>query len=503
MLRFLTGLLFVSSFVSFGFTACRGEDHLFFHENVLGTSFELHVSSGSRAAAERAESLALAEIDRLAKIYSHYDKSSELSAFIHALPGQEVQLSDELVGTLKLCDQWSKASGGAFNPGVESLSGLWKDAAERSSPPSAEAIADAVAKVGAAHWKMGSDASKVTRVSDASLTLNAIAKGVILDRVAAVVCADQEVRGAIVNIGGDVRVVGEVSAKVMIADPKKDALGVTQASSVLIASGAVATSGDSERHFEIDGKKYSHIIDPRTGQPVSHHASVTVIAGDATTADVLATICTVLTASDALKLVGTLPGVECLLMMDDGKTVTSEDWPAKGGSDSDDGDSDDAVNEAEATGQEMVVEFEIAKPSNDRRFRRPYVAVWIEDKDGFPVKTLSLFLMQNNPGPRWYRDLRRWYRGDQLRRAVEQTNVIETVSKPTRNPGKYKVVWDGRDNDGKPLSEGEYTLLIESAREHGNYRLMKEKFTLGKAFKTEIKPNEEISFASVEYSVKK
>lgn len=490
--RVQLGFFFAVASLSFGCATSWGEDFAFFHENILGTSLELTVAAETRQSAGRAERLALSEIDRLSKIFSHYDKSSELSTFAQSPPGEELSLSSELIGAMQLCDRWARVSGGAFNPGVESLSGLWQDAAHRSSLPSAEAILGTVSKVGTAHWKLGTDTTRATRTSDANLSLNAIAKGFILDRVATVVSSDPQVHGAMINIGGDIRVVG-VSVQVTIADPKMDTTGAGGAATLMIDSGAVATSGHSERYFDVDGKKYSHIIDPRTGHPVSHHTSATVIAGDATTADVLATICTVLSAPDALKLVSALPGVECLLMMDDGKTVASENWPAKGNAKS--------VGSAKSSGHEMVVEFEIAKPSNARRYRRPYVAVWIEDKDGFPVKTLSLFLMQNNPGPRWHRDLRRWYLSDQLRRTVEELNVIETVSKPTRNPGKYKVVWNGHDNDGKPLPDGEYTLWIESAREHGNYRLMKQKFDLGTAFDAELKPNEEISFASVKYSV--
>ena len=148
----------------------------------------------------------------------------------------------------------------------------------------------------------------------------------------------------------------------------------------------------------------------------------------------------------------------------------------------------------------MLVEFEIAKSDDSRRYRRPYVAVWIEDADGFPVKTLSLFLMQNNPGPRWYRDLRRWYADNQVRRLVDEADIIQTVSKPTRNPGKYKVSWDGKDDSGKLLKPGEYTVLIEAAREHGTYQLSKHNFTLGKSFDTKLKPNAEINAASIRYT---
>jgi FAD:protein FMN transferase len=149
---------------------------------------------------------------------------------------------------------------------------------------------------------------------------------------------------------------------------------------------------------------------------------------------------------------------------------------------------------------QMFIEFEITKAENAGRYRRPYVAVWIEDKDGFPVKTLLLFLMKNQPGPRWHRDLRRWYADDQMRLLVDKTDIIDAVSKPTRNPGKYKVEWDGLDDAGKPLKDGEYTLFIEAAREHGTYQLMKHKFDVGgKPFEENLKGNAEISSASVKY----
>jgi len=70
------------------------------------------------------------------------------------------------------------------------------------------------------------------------------------------------------------------------------------------------------------------------------------------------------------------------------------------------------------------------------------VAVWVEDADGFPVRTLVLWL-QEGRGARWHRDLTRWYKQDQVRRLVDGTKLIGTVSAATRPPGKYKAVWDG------------------------------------------------------------
>ena len=77
------------------------------------------------------------------------------------------------------------------------------------------------------------------------------------------------------------------------------------------------------------------------------------------------------------------------------------------------------------------------------------------------------------------------------------------MSKPTRNPGTYKVEWDGRDDGGKLLKPGAYTLNLESAREHGTYQLMKQSFEFGgKSFSKDLKGNVEIKSASVNYSNK-
>ncbi len=287
---------------------------------------------------------------------------------------------------------------------------------------------------------------------------------------------------------------------VAIADPNADTISSPAFTHICLTDGAIATSGTSERFFTIDGKRYSHILDPRTGLPVSEVVSSTVIADCASTADVVATICSVLPIRQSLALVNALPGVDCLLISSTGLVAFSENFPQDENGDGETTEKQEAKAPAQA---ELTVEFEISKPEGSRRYARPYVAVWIEDKDGFPVKTLSLFLMQNQPGPRWYRDLRRWYSDDQLRKLVDDTDLITTVSKPTRNPGVYKVSWDGKDDSGKELGRGDYTLLIEAAREHGTYQLIKHQFELGgDAFKEALKGNVEISSASCQVSIK-
>ena len=472
------------------------KEFVFHHENVLGSSLELRLTVDTEANAEIAQTAALQEIDRLAEVFSHYSSTSEFSTLCSLPIGHSMPLSFELSRTLQACERWNRTSKGAFSPAIESLTRTWSEAQQAGKCPTAELLASKVEAISTEHWRLDLEANRVTRLSSEPLTLNAIAKGTILDGVCQHVLENcEQVTGIAVNIGGDIRVAGDSTQLVTIVDPKADAIGSRPIGTLSIRNQSVATSGSSERYFLIDDKSYSHIIDPRSGQPMTATVSATVIAKDAETADVLATICGVLPITESIAIVNSLHDVECLLVSAAGVMTQSLNWPSELPS-----NSIATVATEGAAKHEMLVEIEISKPDDSRRYRRPYVAVWIEDKDGFPVKTLGLFLMTNDPGPRWHRDLRRWYAGDQMRRLVDDKMLIGTISKPTRNPGQYKFAWDGCDDGGKSVQPGSYTLHIEAAREHGSYQLIKHTFEFGdKPFETKLKGNVEIEAASVKF----
>lgn len=494
---------------------CIAADFTFHHEDVLGTSLRLTVRAETRVEAENAEAAALRELDRLAAIYSTYDAGSELTRFGGLPVGEQMRISPELFELLRLSDAWTAASDGAFNPAVELLSRTWRDAERQQVVPSSNTLTAQVAEIAKRHWQLDGVERTARRLSPIPLTFNAIAKGMILDRVGEKVLEMAGVRGVLIEIGGDLRVLGDAEAAVAVADPRRDALGAVPLTQLRVRSGAVATSGGSERFQTIAGRKFSHLIDPRRGTPVSHTISATVLAADASTADVLATVCSVLSVEESLQLVERLPHVECLLVAADGTLFTSAAWPGPASAESSSAEpaevgadeksaaaqAERSVEPAKKSDHEFLVEFQISKPENaGRRYRRPYVAVWVEDDKGFPVKTLSLFLMKDNPGPRWHRDLRRWYSNDRTRRLYDDRNLIETVSKPTRNPGQYKVAWDGTDDAKQPVAPGKYTLLIEAAREHGTYQLLRHNFEFGgPPFAEKLPGNVEISAASIEY----
>jgi len=148
---------------------------------------------------------------------------------------------------------------------------------------------------------------------------------------------------------------------------------------------------------------------------------------------------------------------------------------------------------------ELAIDFEIAQPGGGR-YHRPYVAIWMEDGSGRPVRTLLLWVNTSGRGPRYIKELRRW---EGAERDAAQ-GLISTVSSATRLPGKYSVVWNGRDDGGRVLDQGTYRLFIEAAREHGSYQVIQQELTLGTSPKAvELQGNEEIAGARVEFRRRK
>ena len=102
------------------------------------------------------------------------------------------------------------------------------------------------------------------------------------------------------------------------------------------------------------------------------------------------------------------------------------------------------------------------------RIHRPYVAVWIEDEQHAPVRTIALWFGKY----KYLHELRAWSREESMRSVSEDTHIMNSVSSATRPPGKYSFRWDGKDDFGNLVKSGKYTVMIEAVREHGSYQLM-------------------------------
>jgi len=239
---------------------------------------------------------------------------------------------------------------------------------------------------------------------------------------------------------------------------------------------------------------------------VSEVVSATVVADRASDAGALATAFCVLTPKDSERLASSVPGAEFLIVLADGSRIQSHGWRslAAGGARLRLPSPVTSVYASEPAGQpesELTVTVELAQIQGQAgaRVERPYLAIWIEDKDKIPVRTLTVLYRPNEA--RFLADLRAWYRGDRLRAMAEGTEIIGSVSSATRSPGRYTFKWDMKDQQGKPVRPGAYTVLIEAAREHGTYQIMRQSMDFSGAPKQVQLPINgiEITAASLDY----
>jgi thiamine biosynthesis lipoprotein len=298
----------------------------FYQENVLGTSFEFRVRTRSQETAEHAEVIALAEIDRLEKIFSSFSPASEFRQW-QAERGSETVISPELMALLLECDYWREKSKGAFTPFGEALAQLWKRSAEKNQLPSADELSLYTRQAARPLWKLNPKERTATCLTEYPLTLNAIAKGYIVDKAfTAAFASAEDIFGLTLNLGGDLRMFSDQEEIIGVADPDNDAENAPPFSRIRLQQGAMATSGDWRRGFQIDETFYSHILDPRSGKPVESIRSASVFAPTTADTDALATIFSILTPEESLSLADSLPGTGCLLIARDGQVWRSAEW---------------------------------------------------------------------------------------------------------------------------------------------------------------------------------
>ncbi len=478
-----------------------GRDRLrtFHRENVLGTSFELKVLAVSDAAGSRAEAAALHEIARESALLSSWSADSEFSRWFRTR-GRAVAVSPELFEVLSDFDAWRERTHGALDAAAEVVSRTWNLAAQQGRTPTREELDRAVAAAARPHWKLDSAARTATHLSDTPLALNSFVKSYIMDHAVDAALRTPGIAAAVLNIGGDLVIRGPWTEPVNIADPRSDAENGTPIASLMVSDRAVATSGGYRRGFDVAGRHYSHIVDPRTGEPTARVLSATVISPYPADAGALATAFCVLTPEESARLAATVPGTEFLLITADGGRIASAGWreyeslrPALMAA-AKPAPSPLPMPQFADAGMELNITLQVAQTAGFAK--RPYVAVWIEDKDRLPVRTLALWYQK----PRWLPELRNWYRDDRMRAMAEGNDITASVAGATRPPGKYTLKWDGKDDAGKPVKPGTYTVNIEAAREHGTYQIMRQAVELdGKPQQFQLPGSQEISSATIEY----
>lgn len=255
-----------------------------------------------------------ARMAELVAVFNRHDPTSELARMNDKARSVPFEVGTDMLRIFELSRKWHRETNGAFDPSVGPLIDLWKGAGANKRLPTADEIAVARHKAGLdLVTTMGNGKISFTR-EGANLDFGAIAKGYMTDE-AALVLKQRGVKRGLVQAGGDTLAFGDGTFRIGIQDPTaKSGEGIV--GTIEMSAGAISTSGSYERFIEIDGERYSHIVDPRTGSPVDNGVvSATVIARTSTDADAIATALMVLGLSDSIDLIKRLERVEAILIL--------------------------------------------------------------------------------------------------------------------------------------------------------------------------------------------
>ena len=287
--------------------------------SAMGTELRFSAYTNDETGAVAAMEKAFAEINRLETMMTTWKPDSEISR-INANAGiAPVAVSDETLEVFEMAQRASKLSGGAFDITFYAMHGLWKfdEDLEKKVPPAAE-VKKRMALID--YRKLQVDAKKKTvflTQKGMGISLGGIAKGYAVDRAAAVL-KRAGFGDAIVQAGGDLLCAGSKDGnpwKAGIRDPRGDRND--SFAMIALIDSAFSTAGDYERFFFLDGKRYHHIIDPKTGNPATKSRSVTIYAPTALLADALDDAVFILGWQKGIALIDSLPEDVGAVVVDD------------------------------------------------------------------------------------------------------------------------------------------------------------------------------------------
>lgn len=433
--------------------------HQFHRDHVLGTSLDVIVMGSSKQDAQKAFTAIENEVARLDKILSTWRDDSEISQLNK---NKSIQASSELFEVIAACEQIRHQSCGAFDARLGQLIALWEkshgvvelDAATRKQ---------VLAQLTEHSVKLDEKSQHIEIDENVKFAPDAYAKGYIIDR--ALVAAQQAVpsiQGILVDIGGDLRVWSEA--------PQKDAwnIGVQTAFNhfdntapdqfLKLNDQAVAFSGKGYRNLA----GQSHLLDPKTGLALQHVEQCVVVGTCAADSDALATALAAMSPQQGLELIEALVGYEAQVVAASGQIYQSSGWANLTQSANNQLDFVNVATGASAkwpAGYQAVIDLVIPKLEVEK-YRAPYVSVWVTDENKKIVRTLAVW----GKDDKWINSNYVWWR-----RYGRQMTNLDAVAKPSRQPGQYKLAWDGKDDTGRAVAAGQYQIHIETSREHGEH----------------------------------
>ena len=301
----------------------------------MGTVFEVTIYAADKYIAEKTFNDVFQEINRLDYLMSNYKKESVLSELNKNASTEPAECNTELASVIEQSLQYSEITDGAFDITIGPLMKKWGFFKKEGRIPGKEELEPILESVSykniiieeKAIKSLSKDLGTVKTVffknPGTQIDLGGIGKGYAVDRVTSVL-KQNGISSALINFAGNIYTFGTPPGKdswvIGLQHPRESEglLGTFE-----IKDKAVSTSGDYEKFFTIEGKRYSHIIDPRTGKPVEGIVSVTIVTDNATRADALSTGVFVLGLEKGMALIEKLPDVEGIIIYEDADSKLS------------------------------------------------------------------------------------------------------------------------------------------------------------------------------------
>jgi len=312
----LANTCLISAAILLSQTTDRLPERFEFTQIQMGMNFRVVLYAPDEDSANAAASAAYARIKQLNALMSDYDPDSELMQLCRSAGlGKKVHVSPDLLAVLTQSQALSRKSDGAFDISVGPVVKLWRKARRTKKFPAPDELAAAREKVGFRNLRIDEQSGDVELLKEGMLLdLGGIAVGYAVDEALAVLKA-HGITSALIDGSGDIGVSdappGKAGWRIGIAPLDTDK---EPSRYLILKNAAVTTSGDAFQFVELDGKRYSHIVNPQTGLGLIDHSSVTVIARNCTIADSYTKVVSVLGPERGLKLIDETPGAAAIVV---------------------------------------------------------------------------------------------------------------------------------------------------------------------------------------------
>jgi thiamine biosynthesis lipoprotein len=290
----------------------------------MGSRFKIIAVSDDSIPAKNGIDAAISEIQRIEELISSWDSASQTSLINLNAGIKPVKVDKELFDLIKRSKKVSKLTDGIFDISYASVDKIWKFDGSMNQMPDSASVAASVSKINFRDIILDEKKNTVfLKKNGMKIGFGAIGKGYAANQAKRIMI-ELGIKNGVVNAGGDLISWGTQAGgqpwQIAVTDPKDKSknLGWLNCSET-----AVVTSGNYEKFIEINGRKYSHIINPKTGYPAFGTRSVTIICPNAELADALATAVFILGKKDGINLINKIKGVECLLVTQNDELVYS------------------------------------------------------------------------------------------------------------------------------------------------------------------------------------